>query len=64
MTDHRPSYSSDNISIFEWGYPTCEIYDKRKDSYVHIDTVEDAIALIESLNKFLDSIPVEFGGNK
>lgn len=64
MGEEKPQYESANISIFEWCYPLCEIYDKDMDSYVHIRTPEDAKALIDSLNNFLSTIPIEFGGIK
>lgn len=52
MSEEKSQYESANISIFEWCYPLCEIYDKDMDSYVHIRTPEDAEALIGSLNNF------------
>lgn len=62
MTDTRPQYESDNIKIFEWPQPTCEIYDKSLNSYIHVKTPEDAKAIMISLAAFLNEIPFEIGG--
>lgn len=62
MTDTKPQYESDNIKIFEWPQPICEIYDKDKGEYILIRTPEDAKAIIRSLAAFLKEIPLEFGG--
>lgn len=64
MTDFKPSYESNNIKILEWPQPICEIYDKKLNVWLQIKTPEDAKAVIESLWKFLNVIPVEFGGTK
>lgn len=64
MTDVKPKYESQSLKIFEWPYPLCEIHDKNKKSYVHIDDPEDAKAIIISLISMLNEIPFEFGGYK
>lgn len=62
MKDTKPQYESDNIKIFEWPNPICEIYDKNNESWAHIKTPEDAKAIMRSLAAFLNEIPFEFGG--
>lgn len=64
MTDIKPKYESQSLEIFEWPYPLCEIKDKKKNSYVHIDNPEDAKAVIISLISMLNEIPFDFGGYK
>lgn len=63
MTDFKPAYESERIKIFEYPQPICAIVDKNH-GCVEIRTPEDAKAVIESLWKFLNVIPSEFGGTK
>lgn len=53
MTDFKPSYQSDNIAIFEWPQPICEIKNLKDGSYLVIKEREDAKAIRDSLNTFL-----------
>ena len=57
-------YESDQIRIFEWPQPMCEIIDKNNDGYVSVKTPEDARAIMHSMASFLMCIPKEFGGDK
>ena len=47
--EDRAAYESENIRFYEWPQPICEIYDKHNDGYVHINNIEDAKALVKSL---------------
>ena len=53
----NPSYDGDTICIHEWPQPMCEIYDKRTRQYVSVRTPKDAEALLDSLARFIASIP-------
>jgi len=56
-------YESQQIKIFEWPQPICEIVDKDNDGYVAVKTPEDARAIMKSMRNFLLCIPQEFGGD-
>lgn len=49
MTDIKPEYESEAISITEWPQPMCEIHDKTQNGYVHLRESEDVQAVIRSL---------------
>lgn len=49
MTDIKPVYESNAISITEWPQPMCEIHDKTQNGYTHLREPEDVHAVIRSL---------------
>lgn len=53
MTDIKPVYESDTISITEWPQPMCEIHDKTQNGYTHLREPEDVHAVIRSLESML-----------
>jgi len=49
-------YSGKDIKIHEWPNPCCEITSNHNTGYIHIKSREDAVALRDSLNAFLEEL--------
>lgn len=64
MTDFKPAYESEAISIMEWPQPMCEIHDKTQNGYVHLREPEDVHALIKSLEAMLQSYKAQVATSK
>ena len=50
---NKPQYESEDIKIFEWPQPACEVVDKGRKELVAIHSLEDAIALRDSMVAFI-----------
>lgn len=53
MTDHKPAYESDSLTIHEWPQPMCELTDHTTGGNVQIREPSDVHALIQSLESML-----------
>lgn len=49
-------YKSEKIEVFEWPQPCCEIYCLKTKVGVAIRDKQDAVAVIESLTRFIEAL--------
>jgi len=50
------TYVGDDISIFEWPQPCCEIVDTHSSNFIKVRTRDDALALINSLQRLVGAM--------
>lgn len=49
----KPQYEGNNVDIYEWPNPMCELRDKDKGVCVTVRTKEDAESIVNSLREMI-----------